>query len=322
MRIHSEIERLRRLELEDLLEKAWEVREKNFPPELSVSAPSLKHYEQAYFSNSPNSFTSVSVTGRECSLHCDHCNAQLLRSMSPVADGEELLERGRMVKALGGKGLLISGGADPQGRVPLEGFYPAIKELKAMGLKVIVHSGLVGREEAKELKEAGVDQVLLDIIGDRKTVERVYHLGKKPSEYLSSMVNLRAVGLEIAPHVVAGLDYGEIRGEYRAIEMISSVSPAVVVFVVLSPMVNTRMKGVETPRPEEVAELIAIARVLNPQAKVNLGCARPTGDKAAVERLAVGAGVNTIAYPSDRVLEYAERMGLKLSFSELCCTLV
>lgn len=322
MKIHSEMQRLRSLELEELLDKAWKVREKNFSPQLKVSAPSLKRYRQAYFSNEGNRFTSISVTGKDCSLRCDHCNAQLLNSMHPTLSEEEVLARGREVKARGGEGVLISGGADREGRVPLEGYYGAMKGLKEMGLKVIVHSGLVGKKEARGMKEAGVDQVLVDMIGDRDTIHRVYHLKKKPSQYLSTLVNLKDAGLVIAPHIVIGLDYGEIKGEYNALEMVSSVEPEVAVFVVLSPLPNTRMEGAGAPGPEEVARLIAMGRILNPQASVNLGCARPPQSKEAMEKLAVEAGVNAVAYPRDETLDFARAMGLKLEFSEMCCTLV
>ncbi len=320
--LHSEIQRLRELELSELLEKAWEVRQKNFLPELYVSAPGLKRYHIEHFSNTSGKFINVSVTGSECSLHCDHCNARLLESMTPAATPERLLKIGEEVKARGGEGILISGGADASGRVPLDSYYETIKKLKSLGLKVIVHSGLVGKDEAKALKEAGVDQVLLDIIGDYSTINRVYHLKRKPVEYLSSMINLKNAGLEIAPHIVVGLHYGEIKGEYNALEMISSVSPEIIVFVVLTPKPETKMAGVKTPEPEEIARLIAIGRILNPEVKINLGCAKPAGDKVEIETLALKAGVNTIAYPSDEALNYAEELGLKLKFSELCCTLV
>ncbi len=45
--------------------------------------------------------------------------------------------------------------------------------------KVIVHTGLIRREIAEELKEAGVDQILIDVIGDEDTIHEVYHLEQK-----------------------------------------------------------------------------------------------------------------------------------------------
>lgn len=320
--LNSEIQRLKEVELSELLDKAWEVRQKNFLPELNVSAPGLKRYNVEHFSNTTGKFINVSVTGSECSLHCDHCNAKLLESMTSAVTPEKLLKIGKKIKAQGGEGMLLSGGADVTGRVPFDDYYDAITKLKSLGLKVIVHSGLVGREEAEALKKAGVDQVLLDIIGDHLTINRVYHLNRKPVEYLSSMINLKRAGLEIAPHIVIGLHYGEIRGEYNALEMISSVLPDIIVFVVLTPKPETKMMGVKTPAPEEIARLIAMGRILNPEARVNLGCAKPASDKIDIENFAIRAGVNTIAYPGDETLSSAEKLGLKINYSEMCCTLV
>lgn len=320
--ISREIERLRSVELEELLDKAWEIREQRFKREIHFSAPSLKKYIGENFVNAPHEFVSVSVTGKSCSLMCEHCRAKLLESMLAVSSPEELVSLGRDILEKKGKGILISGGADSRGRVPLDGYYHAMRKLREMGLRVIVHSGLVGKEDAKKLKEAGVEQVLVDIIGDQSTVEQVYHLDKKPVEYLSTLLNLKNAGLEIAPHIVVGLHFGEIRGEYRALEIISSVAPEAVVFVVLTPREGTPMQGIKTPEPEEVARLIAIGRILNPSARITLGCAKPPQNKEILEKLAIKAGVNAIAYPSDASVEFARKLGLEIKFSSLCCTLV
>ncbi len=316
------IEKLRDKPLEELLRTAWELRKKNFEDVLYVSAPSAKRYEVANFRNSPGSFVNVSVTGKACELRCEHCRGKLLESMHHVASGEELVALGRRLAERGARGVLISGGATRDGRVPLRDFLPAMRKLREMGLRVIVHSGLVSEEDALALRRAGVEQVLLDVIGDEATIREVYHLDRAPADYARALENLRRAGLSIAPHIVAGLYRGEFRGEYEALRIITRAEPEVIVVVVLSPLYGTPFEGVEPPPAEEVARLVAVARILNPSAKLNLGCAKPAGSKAEIEALAIDAGVNTIAYPTEEALEYAEKRGLELRFSELCCTLV
>jgi hypothetical protein len=316
------LEELREKPLDELLQRAWQLRQDNFEDVLYVSAPSAKRYEIASFKNSPRRFVNVSITGSACALKCEHCQGKLLESMHHVTSPEELLILGKRLIEQGCEGMLISGGADSEGRVPLRRFAQAMKKLREMGLKVIVHSGLVGEEDALSLKRAGVEQVLLDIIGDSATITEVYHLNKKPADYSRALEHLKREGLSIAPHIVVGLHRGEIRGEYEALRMITEANAEVIVIVVLSPLYGTPFEGVAPPPPREIARLIAIARILNPRAKLNLGCAKPAKAKAEIETLAIDAGVNTIAYPSEEALSYAEERGLELRFSELCCTLV
>ena len=51
-----------------------------------------------------------------------------------------------------------------------------------------------------------------------------------------------------------------------------------------------------------------------------LGCARPLGEmKTAVDRLAIDAGFNGIAYPAEGIVNYAEQRGLTPEFVNACC---
>ena len=61
---------------------------------------------------------------------------------------------------------------------------------------------------------------------------------------------------------------------------------------------------------------------MNPATPLTLGCARPAGHaKIAMERAAVQAGVNVVAYPDPATVRLADDLGLHTSFVESCCTL-
>lgn len=234
--------------LPELLQEAWKVRKTKFSSDIVFAVPGAKKYESAYFSNTPESFVNISVTGKYCSLHCDHCKGILLKTMIPAAHPRELAELVPRLKEVSTKGVLISGGSDSQGRVPLKNFFDEMRLLKEVGMKAIVHTGLVDRETVKGLKEAGVDQVLLDIIGDRETISRVYHLDKGPEDYVESLYLLKEAGLSMVPHIVAGLNYGKMGSELAALKAVSSVRPHGIVLVVLNPLSGTPMAGLR-PTP-------------------------------------------------------------------------
>ncbi|MEE9616164.1 MAG: radical SAM protein [Anaerolineae bacterium] len=318
----SEAEALFRRPWKELQAAAWQVRQRYHPPDLVFAVPGAKRYETEHYHNTPHRFASVSLTGRQCALQCEHCRGQLLAGMLPAPTPDDLLAQGRRLIEQGCEGLLISGGADADGAVPLKPHLLAIARLKEWGLRIIVHTSLLDRETAEGLKAAGVDQVLFDVVGDAATIQQVLHLGRSPDDYANTLEMLRGLEIPVAPHVIIGLHFGQLRGELAALETISRVGAEVVVLVVLRPLPHTPMVDAPVVEPEAVGRLAAVARLLNPTVPLTLGCARPHGlVKIEMERRAVLAGVNAVAYPDPATVRLADELGLNTSFVESCCTL-
>jgi uncharacterized radical SAM superfamily protein len=317
------IEELKNQEINTLLEEAWEIRIQNFEPHLHVSVPSAKTYITDHYKNKRDRFVNISLTGKSCELNCEHCKRKLLSTMVPAEDPEKLKVIGDVLVEKGCNGVLLSGGASASGMVPLDGFFDSIRYLKEKGLQVIVHTGLVDKETAIKLKESKVDQVLLDVMGDEETISKVYHMDKTPKDFEDSLNYINEAGLEMAPHIVIGINFGKITGEYNALRMISEAHPQVIVLVALSPLYETPMYGVDPPSSEEILRLSTITRIVNPTTKITFGCARPPGpDKIELEKMLIRSGINSIAYPSDEAIDYAEGLGLKPEFKEECCSLL
>jgi uncharacterized radical SAM superfamily protein len=306
----------------EIRERAWETRRRHFQDEIIFAVPGAKRYETEHFRNTPKRFASISLTGGHCDLLCEHCQGRLLIGMLPAPDASSLDALGRRLVRDGCEGVLISGGADEGGAVPLGDHLAAIGRLKELGLTVIVHTGLVDRQTALGLRDAGVDQVLFDVVGDESTIREVLHLDRTPDDYAAALGLLREVGLPVAPHVVIGLHFGELRGELAALDTIREACADVVVLVVLRPLPRTPMAGTRPVAPETVGQLAAVARLLNPTSPLTLGCARPAGrHKITMEQMAVEAGVNALAYPDPSTVATASALGLRGSFVESCCTL-
>jgi uncharacterized radical SAM superfamily protein len=58
-----------------------------------------------------------------------------------------------------------------------------------------------------------------------------------------------------------------------------------------------------------------------PQVAVSLGCARQRGNRR-LEVLAIEAGVNHLALPSEEAVERAESYGLDIGYQETCCSVL
>jgi hypothetical protein len=245
--------------------------------------------------------------------------------MIPAEDPETFLQVAERLRLDGSHGILLSGGADKQGEVPLSKFVPAIKAIKEKDprFKVIAHTGLIRREIAEELKDAGVDQILLDIIGDDDTIHEVYHLNKRVEDYEETLWMLKEMGHRLAPHIIIGHHFGEIRGEWKALEMVTRVGVETIVLVILKTLHPYGENHFKVPKPEETSRISAVARILNPHIPIRMGCIRPAHPwKAEMEKGCILSGVNTIAYPLQGTIEYAKEIGLQTKFIEMCCSLI
>lgn len=311
--------------LKDLQSEAFRIRKAHFGNELTFSIPGTVSYHDSTFPLMREKFAAISVTGRQCDLHCGHCQGALLESMIPAENPEAFLQVVDQLRSSGALGILVSGGANKSGEVPLEKFVPSIKTIKERNpqLKIICHTGLIQKEIAKALKEAHVDQILIDVIGDDGTIHEVYHLNKTVEDYEETLLMLKQMGHRLAPHIIIGHHFGEIRGEWKALEMVTRVGVDTIVLVIFKTLQSFKNNHFKVPRPEETSRISAIARILNPTIPIRMGCIRPAHPwKAEMEKGFILSGVNTIAYPLQGTIEYAKELGLETKFVEMCCSLI
>ena len=285
-------------------------------------APSFVYYKTKYFCSSPKAFPSISITGSSCSLKCKHCYGKVLETMTPVQTPEALFDLCVKIKKKGAIGCLISGGCLPDGSVPIGKFIDVIAKIKkTLDLSVITHTGIIDYSTAKRLKEAKVDAVLIDIIGSNETIQEIYNLNVRVKDYEQSLKVLHETGIPFVPHVLVGLDYGKLKGEFEALKLITKYSPSAVIIIAFMPIRRTPMENVNPPKPEDIARTLASARLLMPKIPVVLGCMRPKGEnRIKTDLLGVKVGVNAIAFPSEEAIRLAKSMNLEISFSSLCCS--
>lgn len=310
--------------LNELFQKAYDVSREHFSNSIHFYIPGMVHYETSFYQPMEAHFPGISVTGRFCHLNCEHCSGKLLESMIPATTPQELFEVCRRIKNQGSIGCLISGGSLSNGKVPLKEFIPAISQVKqALGLQVVVHTGLIDASLAEALADANIDGAMIDIIGSNNTMKEVYHLDEDVSSFDHSLSLLEDNGIPTVPHIVVGIHFGKLKGEKKAIEIISRHNPAAVVIVAFTPLGNTKMEYASPPSPLEIARVVLASKLMMPEKPILLGCARPRGlDKVETDILAMKAGVNGIAYPSEEAHEYAKKLGLNVKLHEKCCSLI
>jgi hypothetical protein len=285
-------------------------------------APSFMYYKTSRYCSSPTNFPTISVTGKGCALKCKHCGGKVLETMYSATTPEKLFELCSRLKKEGAFGCLISGGCLPNGSVPLENFIDAIGKIKKdLGLTIFVHTGVINFSTAKRLKEAGVDAALIDIIGSDETINKIYNLKITTEDYENSLKALSEAGIAFVPHVIVGLHYGMLKGELHALEVISKYKPSAVVIIAFMPIRGTEMEKIEPPKPIDIAKVIATARRIFTKKPIVLGCMRPKGKhRMETDILAIKAGVDAIAFPTEEAIKFAEKIGYEEVFSSFCCS--
>ncbi len=311
-------------EMQQALDRAFALRREHFPDEIAFHAPGLRRYKTAeYTGQDHRRFVSISLTGAECALACEHCNMSILKSMAALPrSGGSLFEMCSELARQGTGGVLISGGSNKKGRVPLLKHIPDLVRVRhELGMTIRVHPGIPDEETVASLAGVGIDGAMMDIIGDNDTIRDVYHLANTTTEdYERALALLDRYGVPSIPHIILGLHYGQMRGEHNALEMIARHRHRAVVLVILMPLSDAPMAHVTPPPVGDIMSFFANARLALPESPVMLGCARPVGQsKLQTDRAAVDAGFNGIAYPAEGIIAYARQRGLQPKLINACC---
>ena len=271
-------------------------------------------------------FPSISLTGNSCDLNCAHCGGRYLDHMHEVNSPQELMSLCEKLSSSGAVGALISGGCDSNGHVKLEEYLEIIKKIKKnTDLILNVHTGIISHKQAKSLSKSGIDIVSIDMVGDKETIKNIFGLDHDPNKYKESLKALRDSGItRIVPHICIGLNYGQISGEKHAIDLISTIDPKTIVFIILIPTKGTKMEGCNPPNIKEVLKIIEYARKKFPKTNIYLGCMRPRGSKfrkynITLEQRAILAGINGVVLPTKNTIDFLKDLNVDIDYFENCC---
>lgn len=322
----TSIEELEDADLDQGLVGAFEGRAAARPlSPVRFSTPTFKEYESSELQGcSKNSFPAFSVTAGACALMCDHCQAKILEPMIPATNPDMLDQKVRDLVLLQDlQGFLISGGSNRRNEINYERYYPVIENLKRdyPHLKIAIHSALLDERRAKLMESAGVDTAMMDVIGAQQTIRDVYHLDRSVDDFEATLAALTSTTMEVVPHIVIGLHYGQIVGEENALDIVARHNVHALVLVVVMPF-YARSGTFATPSTEDVGRVFLEARERLPDRQVLLGCARPPGmHKRITDAYAIMAGLDGIAFPADGAVAVANKIGRAFHQEHACCSI-
>ncbi len=292
---------------------------------IRFSTPTFKEYESSELEGcGKNSFPAFSITAGACGLNCDHCQKKILEPMIPATNPAMLDDKVRhLINTQGLNGFLLSGGSNKRNEISYGRYMPVVEGLKRdfPELKIAVHSALLDESRAREMESAGVDTVMMDVIGAEETINQVYKLDRPVEDFEATLAALCSTSMEVTPHIVIGLHYGQILGESNALDIVSRYDVTALVLVVIMPF-YAKPGTFATPDTDDVGRLFFEARERLPEKQVLLGCARPPGmHKRVTDAYAIMAGLDGIAFPADGAVSVAHTIGRPFEQAHSCCSI-
>ena len=280
------------------LAQAWRVRQTHFPPLIGFDYP----VDTAV----------ISLTGTACALDCAHCGRHYLEHMIPIWEAAERISHA--------PSLLISGGCDAQGRVPVWEQHLRLLDRLRPGRRLNWHVGLIGQAELEVILPY-VDIVSFDFVGDDETIGEVYGLERTVADYVATYKLLQR-HMRVIPHLTIGLRGGDLGHERKSLDLLTELGCEALVFLVFIPTPDTRYADRQPPAVTEVVHLLAEARIRFPRTPLYLGCMRPRGPyRKALDPLAVRVGLNRIVNPAREAVTLAQELGLIVQRGTECCVL-
>lgn len=246
----------------------------------------------------------LSIKTGGCAEDCGYCNQSAhfdtgLKA-SKLMDVETVTAAARAAK-LGGASRFCMGAAwrEPKER-DMDALCDMVSEVKTMGLETCMTLGMLTREQADRLSQAGLDYYNHNIDTAPEDYGRVIST-RTFEDRLATLNSVRVSGMKVCCGGIVGM--GEQAEDRIGLLMaLANMDPAPesVPINALVPIAGTPLGDSEPVHPIEFARLIAAARIMMPESYVRLSAGREEMSDET-QALCFMAGANSI-FTGDQLL--------------------
>ncbi len=248
--------------------------------------------------------TLISLKTGGCSEDCGYCSQSVHHDSnikaSKMLSLDVVVKAAKEAKANGATRFCMgASGRSPNDR-DMEKYEEMVRAVKALGLETCATLGMLQEEQAKRLKEAGLDFYNHNLDTSPTHYNNIIS-SHNYQDRLDTLGRVRKAGLKVCCGGIIGM--GESRRQ-RA-ELISQLAnlnpyPESVPINHLVPIQGTPLQDVERLDPLEFVRTIAVTRIVMPQARVRMSAGRKELGEA-IQALCFMAGANSIFY-GDKLL--------------------
>ncbi|HSV30119.1 MAG TPA: biotin synthase BioB [Candidatus Omnitrophota bacterium] len=168
-----------------------------------------------------------------------------------------------------------------------------IEGVKALGMQTCASFGLLSREQAKQLKEAGLDYYNHNLDTSPEHYGEVIHT-RKFQDRLDTLEHVQDAGLHVCSGGIVGMGEGQTDRAKMLIALANLPKhPDSVPINLLIPIPGTPLAEAERPDPFDFVRTIAVARIMMPKSFVRLSAGRE-GMTEEMQALCFFAGANSV----------------------------
>jgi len=291
----DEIETLFALPLMDLLYRAQQVHREHFDAnEIQLS-------------------TLLSIKTGGCAEDCGYCPQSAHFDTGVAADKlmplAEVIAAAQAAKEQGATRFCMGAAwRSPKPR-DMERVTEMVREVKALGLQTCMTLGMLEPQQARALKDAGLDYYNHNLDTAPEYYGRIIST-RTYQDRLDTLAHVRDAGLSVCCGGIVGLGEGR---SHRAglIAQLANLDPypESVPINNLVQVEGTPLAGTDPLDPFEFVRTVAVARITMPRAMVRLSAGRGQMDEA-LQALCFLAGANSIFY-GDKLLTTANPQGAR-----------
>jgi biotin synthase len=248
--------------------------------------------------------TLLSIKTGACPEDCAYCS-QSIRfntglASEPLMDLQEVLEKARIARANGATRFCMGAAYRSPKPKQLAQIVEMIKGVRALGMETCATLGMLTPQQARELKDAGLDYYNHNLDTSESHYSKVITT-RTYQDRLDTLEAVREAGLNVCCGGILGMGETELdRAQLLHTLATLPKHPESVPINQLMQVPGTPLYGADKTEPLEFVRTIAVARLLMPQSHVRLSAGR-TDMSDETQALCFLAGANSIFY-GDKLL--------------------
>jgi biotin synthase len=265
---------------------------------------SQRVHRQNFDPNEVQISTLLSIKTGACPEDCAYCPQSIrfetgLHS-EPLMDIEEVLSKARIARANGATRFCMGAAYRSPKPKQLTQIAAMVREVRALGMETCVTLGMLTHDQARELKEAGLDYYNHNLDTSASYYEKIITT-RTYQDRLDTLQAVRDAGINVCCGGIMGMGEQELdRAQLLHALATLPEHPQSVPINQLVQVPGTPLHGLAKPDPLEFVRVIAVARLLMPRAHVRLSAGR-SDMSDETQALCFLAGANSIFY-GDRLL--------------------